>query len=357
MKLTVALAILIASAVSASAITIDTIPVGDAGNPNDPSDGDANQSGVQNFGAVGYTYRIGKHEVTVGQYTAFLNAVAATDTYGLYDTGMATDLNSAGIAQSGFSGNYAYSVIGSPNHPVTYVNWGDAARFVNWLHNDQPTGQQDNTTTEDGTYTLNGATSNAALIAVSRNANAKWFIPSEGEWYKAAFYQPASQGGDSDGYWTYAVRTNTTPFSDQPPGATPDNSRVANFYSDDGVANGYNDGNAVTGAAIFDSSQNYLTDVGAYTSSLSFYGTFDQEGNVREWTEGTIDSKFRVVRASSWSSPQSTLGASNRAGYMPTGGLMNSVLGFRIASPIPEPSSALLALSIFALRASCRSRH
>ena len=57
------------------------------------------RSGVQNFGAVGYAYSIGKYEVTVGQYTAFLNAVAATDTYGLYDSQMATDLNIAGIAR------------------------------------------------------------------------------------------------------------------------------------------------------------------------------------------------------------------------------------------------------------------
>jgi len=42
------------------------------------------------FWAVGYAYRIGKYEVTVGQYTAFLNAVAATDTFGLYNPNMAT---------------------------------------------------------------------------------------------------------------------------------------------------------------------------------------------------------------------------------------------------------------------------
>ena len=39
-------------------------------------------------GAVDYVYEIGKYEVTAGQYTEFLNAVAATDTYGLYNTDM-----------------------------------------------------------------------------------------------------------------------------------------------------------------------------------------------------------------------------------------------------------------------------
>ena len=37
-------------------------------------------------GSVGYNYNIGKYEVTAGQYTEFLNAVARTDTYGLYNT-------------------------------------------------------------------------------------------------------------------------------------------------------------------------------------------------------------------------------------------------------------------------------
>ena len=113
------------------AITIDTVPIGNPGNANDPATGNL-------YGGVAYNYRIGKYDVTVGQYTAFLNAVAATDTYGLYNPSMATDLNIAGIAQS-VSSPYTYSVIGSPNHPITYVSWGDAARFANWLNNGQPT--------------------------------------------------------------------------------------------------------------------------------------------------------------------------------------------------------------------------
>jgi Sulfatase-modifying factor enzyme 1 len=151
-----------------AAISIDTVPVGDVGNP-----GDAQRQGF--FGSVNYAYRIGKYEVTVGQYAAFLNAVAATDTYGLYSPYLGSDATIAGIAQS-CSPNCTYSVIGSPNHPVTYVSWGDAARFANWLHNGQPMGAEDATTTEDGAYTLKGATSAMALSAISRNPGASWFI-------------------------------------------------------------------------------------------------------------------------------------------------------------------------------------
>ncbi len=322
---------------SPGGIVIDTVPVGDPGNANDPATGNL-------YGGVGYTYNIGKFEVTIAQYTAFLNAVAATDTYALYNPTIAFDPNSSGIARSGISGSYTYKVIGSPNHPVTYVSWGDAARFANWLHNGQPAGAQNASTTEDGAYTLNGATSVAALNAVSRNVGAKWFIPSDNEWYKAAYYQPSAQAGDADNYWNFPMRTNSVPYSDQPPGTTPANTRVGNFFQDDGAANGYDDGFAVTGSASYSSSQNYLTDVGAYSSSPSYYGTFDQGGNVWEWNEGLVslsNGSYRATRGGSW-----YYGANLAASYQ---GLSSPVdegfdLGFRVAA-VPESSAVTLALA------------
>jgi formylglycine-generating enzyme required for sulfatase activity len=328
----------------AANITIDTVLVGNPGNPPDQLFIGNNPDNLQ-FGSVAYEYRIGKYEVTVGQYTAFLNAVAATDTYGLYNTNMATNPN-GGITRSGSDGSYTYST--KPNmadKPVTFVSWGDAARFANWLHNGQPTGAQNASTTEDGAYTLNGATS-TALSAVTRNAGARWFIPTEDEWYKAAYYDPTLNRG-AGGYWLYPMRTNSEPYSDQPPGATPDNTRVGNFIKDDGLANGYDDGYAVTGMDVtsYSSTQNYLTDVGAYTSSPSPYGTYDQGGNVWEWNEALIVDWFRGWRGSSWSYGSNYLQASIRFGFSPAFETPNN--GFRVASRaeiVPEPGTAVLGI-------------
>jgi formylglycine-generating enzyme required for sulfatase activity len=338
MKAIIALLLILCCIASAQAITIDTVPVGSAGNSNDPATGNL-------YGGVDYAYNIGKYEVTVGQYTAFLNAVAVADTYSLYDLRMATDLNVAGIARAGSSGHFAYTVIGSPNHPVTYVGWDDAARFANWIQTGQPTGAQNANTTEDGAYALNGATSSASLLSITRKANAKWFIPNENEWYKAAYYQPADQGGDSDGYWSYPMSTNDDPYSDQPAGTAPDNTRVGNFPKNDNTANSYDDGYAVTGSPSYASNQNYLTDVGAYALSSSYYGTFDQAGNVYEWTETVISNgPARVVRGGAWGGPiDNDISAGGRGAALLTPG--GHAHGFRLAAlAVPEPASLLLCL-------------
>ena len=60
--------------------SLSFVTVGDPGNVTDPSSG---------YGSVGYTYLMGTYDVTLAQYTAFLNAVAKTDTYGLYNSQMA----------------------------------------------------------------------------------------------------------------------------------------------------------------------------------------------------------------------------------------------------------------------------
>ena len=80
---------LLLSAVPALAITIETVPVGNPGNAGEWTGDSYGGWGPDHVcGAVAYAYNIGKYEVTAGQYFAFLNAVAATDAYGLYNTEM-----------------------------------------------------------------------------------------------------------------------------------------------------------------------------------------------------------------------------------------------------------------------------
>ena len=175
------------------------------GNPGNAAD-------TTGYGSVGYTYQMGQYDVTVGQYCQFLNAVAKTDTYGLYNSGMATDYPTIAITQSGSLGNYSYSVTGSysqgVNCPMFAVSWGDAARFCNWLQNGQRTGAEGTYTTETGAYTLNGADDDTSLMAVTRNNGAAYYIPSLNEWYKAAYYK----GGTTNaGYWLYPTQSNSVP--------------------------------------------------------------------------------------------------------------------------------------------------
>jgi sulfatase modifying factor 1 len=166
-------------ALPAHAVTIDWATVGDPGNACDTQSRGC-------FGSVDYVYRISKYEITNAQYAEFLNAVAATDTYALFQPG--------GITRSGSSGSYTYSAeAGREDKPVNSVSFYDALRFANWLHNGQPTGAQDSTTTEDGAYTMivEDYLSDPPIL-ITRNPGAIVFLTSEDEWYKAAYYDSVS---------------------------------------------------------------------------------------------------------------------------------------------------------------------
>ena len=122
-------ALLTSLALPAHAVTIDWVPVGDPGNTADTT-GQPNPAG-----AVVDAFRIMKFEFTNQQYTDFLNSLAATDTYSLYNASMGSNAR-GGITRSGASGSYTYAA--KPNmgdKPVLFVSWFDAARVSNWLMN------------------------------------------------------------------------------------------------------------------------------------------------------------------------------------------------------------------------------
>ena len=180
---------------------IEMVTVGNPGNGADAG----NTSEPNTYGAVAETFQIGKYEVTNAQYAVFLNAVAVTDTYGLFNSNMESNVR-GGIRRTGADGSYSYTAKSAMcDKPVNYVSWFDCARFCNWLHNGMPSGAQDASTTEQGAYTLDGATSG---VSITRNAGAKYHLPAEDQWYKAAYHEP---GGDTDNYWLYPTRSNSIP--------------------------------------------------------------------------------------------------------------------------------------------------
>jgi len=306
---------------SLAQISVPMVGVGNSGNAADTT----------GYGSVSYIYNIGTYEVLNSQYAAFLSAVATTaDTYNLYNANMATDAR-GGIIQSGSPGSYTYMVKSAyANMPVVYVSFFDGLRFANWMQNGQPTGAQGIGTTETGTYTFTGETA----VGGRNPLSIFYAVATENEWYKAAYYDPTLNTG-SGGYWLYPTRSSSIPNSRTPPNATDPNS--ANFSRDDGIANGYNGGFAVTQSSVFNNGVNYLSNGGAYGLAGSFYGTFDQGGNVFEWSETGAGSG--ILRGGSWDQLETRMRATSRLAA--TLGFENYNVGFRLAY-IPEPSALTL---------------
>ena len=305
-------------------ITISTVPVGNPGNAGELS-GAAGSYGPERIcGAVGYTYNIAKYEVTAGQYCDFLNKVAATDTYGLYNASMWSYSKGCKIQRTGYSGGYSYSVAADwANRPANLVTYWNACRFANWLHNGQPTGLQSALTTEDGVYTINGYNGYDGRT-IQRKAGWKWAVTSEDEWYKAAYYKG---GGTNAGYWDYPTRSDTAP------------SNVgADGYTDPGNHANYSNTGYTIGLPY------YRTNVGEFESSASAYGTFDQAGNVWEWNEAVVleyvGNSYRGLRGGSYGSNDSILRASYRNSLEPPS--VDLYVGFRVVQAVPEPSSLMI---------------
>jgi hypothetical protein len=334
----------------------ETVLVGDAGNPIHRVKtltwtGSSLYEG--SAGAVDHVYRISKYEQTVGDYVKFLNAVAKSDPYRLFDPIMA-------ITRNGSPGAYQYAAKSSPRLPIQGVDWTNVVRFANWMNNGQGTAS-----TETGAYDIGhgrivsiaGSTAltdgpaNArpgdALILVSpdgeeslyvvksvagnilqitksadstaaqsgfqgweytsfpteHNKDALCWLPTRDEWHKAAFYDPSAVAiGLVNGYWQYATRSDVLPKN----------------LLDDGM----NRANL----------NNTAVDVGSYTGSASYYGTYDQTGNAGEWTETpwySSDFRCRYDSSPTYSSDQLT--ATKRADVIFRPGNRSESAGFRLA--------------------------
>lgn len=166
------------------------VTVGDIGNSNDAT----------GYGAVSYSYKICKYLLTNDEYCIFLNAKqAVSDTYQLYSDQMNIE-RVGGINRTGSPGSYTFTVKSNMgNKPAYFLSWFSLARYCNWLHNGKGSGS-----TETGAYTLNGLTG-----IISKNSGALYYIPTESEWYKAAYYKG---GSTNAGYWNFATQSNSIPI-------------------------------------------------------------------------------------------------------------------------------------------------
>ncbi len=336
----IAAVVLLAFTLSVQAdITLNSVRVGNSGNPGDtryPS------GEVSSFGGVSYEYEFGVYEVTAKQYKVFLEAVAETDPYGLYNAEMNVNSNAFGcnIVRTGSSGSYQYSVSSAwENRPVNFVSWADAVRLANWMHNGQGSGD-----TETGSYDLTGTHPYynpdgsvndepgliAALQEIMRKPYATWVIPSEDEWYKAAYH---ANDGVTGNYYDYPTTTNGAlryvhDGAVQPPdipfvegGIDPGNSATYDGvfepgYENDGIGSPY-----------------YRSIVGEWENSSSPYGTYDQGGNVWEWNEAVINGSKRGLRGGSLASQVLCLHAMYRNYSDPT--YECELTGFRVAK-VPD---------------------
>jgi len=306
----------------AQLVTVPTVLVGNPGNFSANATNASSWGDNYGYGAVGQEYRIGTYEVTNSEYVTFLNAVDpdGTNTRSLYSANMNSNARGGIAFNSGAAAGSKYAVkTNMGNKPVNYVSWFDAARFSNWLQN----GATAVASTETGAYTLNGATTGI----IYKNVGAQWWIPSEDEWVKSASYDP-----DTGSYWLYPTQSNTAPT-------------VATANATGDILNpGANVANYNSGADWNSKNGNVTTVGSAGSLSDSFYGTYDQGGNVWEWNDAVFFSSDRGLRGGSWDVFDIGLQSSNRNNYGDPA-FENVDVGFRVAS-VPEPSTAGLVLLV-----------
>jgi hypothetical protein len=151
-----------------------------------------------------------------------------------------------------------------------------------------------------------------------RNSQAKYFLPSLDEWYKAAYYDPINGI-----YYDYPTGSDTIPT---------------------GVTSGTLPGTAVIGLSLGNNGPADVNQAGG----LSPYGTMAQGGNVAEILETAYDlvnnsaNESRMARGGDWANDFTML-SSRYVGVTPA--LSFPSAGFRVVSiAIPEPSMLVLVV-------------
>jgi formylglycine-generating enzyme required for sulfatase activity len=218
------------------------------------------------------------------------------------------------------------------------VSWYEAAQMVNWLNTSTGRHAAYNFTGTQGqsnyTYTIWSAAEADGGTNLYRHKDAFYYIPTEDEWVKAAYWNGTE-------LQTYATKDNTLPGAWTPAGGP----------NLDGQAAGWNYGYAYPDNST---STDQPWDVTAGYSPEELNGTYDMMGNIFELTESPRDNPSygvgagHLLRGGSFRDYASTLTSSDQNAFLwpPSEG---DRFGFRVAS-VPEPASmAILALGGLAM--------
>jgi hypothetical protein len=278
----------------------------------------------QEVGSVPYEYGIGELEVTVEQYVAFLNTV---DPFGRNQMGLYS-ADESGAAWPRF-GQIDYSALARAGRhytaaapewndkPYGFANFLRAARFDNALANGKVLAKETSTVgTGEGefryvTYKVRLSRNTATGMydmhkrAPVRTSDSGFVIPSQNEWIKAAYYDPAGAGTYS--YWWYP----TDPASPFAAGGGPEQvtldpstgdvtnahgQSLANFHAEGQTAPYWCPSNQTQEAcervnplhlppkAYKKAFQGSLSTVGE-AATFGPWGTLEQGGNAVEWTD------------------------------------------------------------------------
>ena len=259
-----------------------------------------NEPFKSNLGKVEYEYEISVYEVTNAEYCQFLNNVATKkDTYNLFSSIM-SDHFLGGITKTCENGKYVYKVKqGHESKPVVGVTWNSAVRFANWLHYNTakieseesfssfiPQTEGDSVLGAYNTEDLDNP-EKSAISCRTRNNGARYWLPNRNEWIKSCFFD-----GDK--------------------------------WNENWIAEGANCYDPSTGWSY---PYPHIKDVGAGVEK-SFWGTYDQQGNVAEWLEDVMEPSWRLVCGGSLIRPVSYASISSYEGDAPDKSI--SSFGLRI---------------------------
>jgi formylglycine-generating enzyme required for sulfatase activity len=290
----------------ANQFNIDFTSIGNAGNTADTT----------GYGAVGYTYRMGTYTISQNQVNAAIaNGLQNVTTSTLHD---------------------AIQLVSATTCPATRASWFEAAAFCNWLNTSSGYAPAYNLSFTSGSFAMtvwSGGDAGYNSANPFRNLNAVYFLPSVDEWFKAAYYNPATSS-----YTLYTTASDTAP------------SQVSNSGTGAGGA-GWNSGGAGTspGTTVYGLASWSGTAPTTAAGGLSAYGTMGQGGNAAQWTETSASGINNDPNANriglGYSFADGVMSSANDTAYAnlsPTTEI--DTLGFRVASvaSVPEPSTYAL---------------